>query len=192
MPILVLPAIARRDACEVLHIDIGTNENIPKKAGLSLEWATKIATLAFVLLFLAGCNRIARSWYLSGYDRDISNATKAIERAPAITPTSPRHMPREAAPTRKKPAIAALSSSSPRTNTTACSALPSKIILRSCQRSVCPPPEAIKSFPAYQSNALCHFGFTPKGLDKRIATKLASDTKKQVETRKLLFRNTLI
>ena len=81
MPILVLPAIARRDACEVLHIDIGTNENIPKKAGLSLEWATKIATLAFVLLFLAGCNRIARSWYLSGYDRDISSATKAIESA---------------------------------------------------------------------------------------------------------------
>jgi tetratricopeptide (TPR) repeat protein len=52
-----------------------------KRAGLSLEWATKIATLAFVLLFLAGCNRIARSWYQSGYDRDISSATKAIESA---------------------------------------------------------------------------------------------------------------
>ena len=32
-----------------------------------------------VLLFLAGCNRIARSLYLSSYDRDISSATKAIE-----------------------------------------------------------------------------------------------------------------
>jgi len=42
----------------------------------------KIATLASVLLFLAGCNRIARVWYLSSYDRDISSATKAIESAP--------------------------------------------------------------------------------------------------------------
>jgi tetratricopeptide (TPR) repeat protein len=48
-----------------------------KISGLSL----KIATLASLLLFLAGCNRIARSWYLSSYDRDISNATKAIESA---------------------------------------------------------------------------------------------------------------
>jgi tetratricopeptide (TPR) repeat protein len=37
--------------------------------------------LASVLLLLAGCNRIARSWYLSGYDRDITSATKAIESA---------------------------------------------------------------------------------------------------------------
>jgi len=48
-----------------------------KIAGLWL----KIATLASVLLSLAGCNRIARSWYLSSYDRDISSATKAIESA---------------------------------------------------------------------------------------------------------------
>ncbi len=41
----------------------------------------KIATLASVLLFLVGCNRIARSWYLSTYDRDISSSTKAIESA---------------------------------------------------------------------------------------------------------------
>jgi tetratricopeptide (TPR) repeat protein len=34
-----------------------------------------------VLMFLAGCNRIARIFYLSSYDRDISSATKAIERA---------------------------------------------------------------------------------------------------------------
>jgi tetratricopeptide (TPR) repeat protein len=48
-----------------------------KIAGLSL----KIATCASVLVFLAGCNRVARVGYLSSYDRDISSATKAIERA---------------------------------------------------------------------------------------------------------------
>ncbi len=48
-----------------------------KIAGLSV----KIVTLISVLLFLAGCNRIARSWYLSSYDRDISSSTKAIETA---------------------------------------------------------------------------------------------------------------
>jgi len=48
-----------------------------KIARLSL----KIATLASALLFLAGCNRIARVWYLSSYDRDIDSATKAIESA---------------------------------------------------------------------------------------------------------------
>ena len=45
--------------------------------GLSL----RIATLASVLLFLVGCNRIARVFYLSSYDRDISSATKDIESA---------------------------------------------------------------------------------------------------------------
>ncbi|MGA8538424.1 MAG: hypothetical protein WB566_02940 [Terriglobales bacterium] len=33
------------------------------------------------LLFLPGCNRIARFFYLSSYDRDISSATKSIETA---------------------------------------------------------------------------------------------------------------
>ncbi len=43
----------------------------------------RITTLlcASVLLPLAGCTRIARSWYLSSYDRDITSATKAIEKA---------------------------------------------------------------------------------------------------------------
>ena len=36
---------------------------------------------ASLLLFLAGCTRIARSLYLSSYDRDISSSTKAIESA---------------------------------------------------------------------------------------------------------------
>jgi tetratricopeptide (TPR) repeat protein len=36
---------------------------------------------ASVLLFLAGCTRIARSFYLNSYDRDISSSTKAIETA---------------------------------------------------------------------------------------------------------------
>lgn len=36
---------------------------------------------ASVLLFLAGCDRMARSWYLSSYDHDISSSTHAIETA---------------------------------------------------------------------------------------------------------------
>jgi tetratricopeptide (TPR) repeat protein len=56
-----------------------------KIAGLSLQIASKtvlkIVLCASVLLFLPGCTRIARSWYLSGYDRDISSATKDIESA---------------------------------------------------------------------------------------------------------------
>ena len=36
---------------------------------------------ASALMFLTGCNRIARYWYLSNYDRDINTATKAIESA---------------------------------------------------------------------------------------------------------------
>jgi tetratricopeptide (TPR) repeat protein len=54
-----------------------TDENIFKNSGLLL----RIAGLASALLFLAGCTRIARTFYLSSYDRDISSATKAIEGA---------------------------------------------------------------------------------------------------------------
>ena len=45
--------------------------------------ALKIAGVLCVsaLLFLAGCTRVARYWYLSSYDRDISSATKEIESA---------------------------------------------------------------------------------------------------------------
>src|SRR6266576_5968033 len=48
-----------------------------------MKTSLRIAGLfcACVLLFLAGCNRIARSSYLSSYDRDISSATKDIESA---------------------------------------------------------------------------------------------------------------
>lgn len=48
-----------------------------------MKASLKIAGLlcASVLLFLTGCNRITRSWYLSSYDRDISSSTKAIETA---------------------------------------------------------------------------------------------------------------
>jgi tetratricopeptide (TPR) repeat protein len=47
-----------------------------------MKTSLKMALLcASVLLFLAGCTRMARSWYLSGYDRDISSSTKAIETA---------------------------------------------------------------------------------------------------------------
>jgi len=52
------------------------------KASLKIaELLLTIATLVSVLLFLAGCNRIARIFYLSSYDRDISSATKTIESA---------------------------------------------------------------------------------------------------------------
>jgi hypothetical protein len=48
-----------------------------------MKVSLRVAALLFacVLPFLAGCNRIARYWYLSSYDRDISRATKAIETA---------------------------------------------------------------------------------------------------------------
>jgi tetratricopeptide (TPR) repeat protein len=48
-----------------------------------MKASLKIAGLlcASVLLFLAGCDRMARSWYLSSYDRDISSSTRAIETA---------------------------------------------------------------------------------------------------------------
>ena len=46
-------------------------------AGLTLEIVLRTATLASVLLFLAGCHRIA----VNSYDRDISSATKEIESA---------------------------------------------------------------------------------------------------------------
>ena len=36
---------------------------------------------ASVVVFLVGCNRIARVFYLSSYDRDISSSTKAIQNA---------------------------------------------------------------------------------------------------------------
>jgi len=41
----------------------------------------KMLLCASILLSLAGCTRIARYWYLSSYDRDISSATKTIESA---------------------------------------------------------------------------------------------------------------
>jgi tetratricopeptide (TPR) repeat protein len=47
---------------------------------LSLKMAG-LLLCASVLLFLAGCNRIARVFYLRSYDRDISSATKDIESA---------------------------------------------------------------------------------------------------------------
>ena len=48
-----------------------------------MKASLKIAGLlcASVLLFLAGCVRMAQSWYLSSYERDISRSTRAIETA---------------------------------------------------------------------------------------------------------------
>jgi tetratricopeptide (TPR) repeat protein len=42
----------------------------------------KMLLCASLFIFLSGCNRIARVFYLGSYDRDISSATKAIESAP--------------------------------------------------------------------------------------------------------------
>jgi len=49
-----------------------------------MKASLKIVSLlcASLLLFLAGCTRIAHALYLSSYDRDISSSTKAIESAP--------------------------------------------------------------------------------------------------------------
>jgi tetratricopeptide (TPR) repeat protein len=66
-------AIVRRNVCDVLHIEVED----PMKTSLRMAGLL----CAFVLLFLAGCNRIARVFYLSSYDRDINTATKAIESA---------------------------------------------------------------------------------------------------------------
>ncbi len=48
-----------------------------------MKASSKIAGLlcASVLLILAGCVRMAQSWYLSSYERDISRSTRAIETA---------------------------------------------------------------------------------------------------------------
>ncbi len=46
-----------------------------------MKTSLKMLLCASILLSLAGCNRIARVFYLSSYDRDISSATKAIESA---------------------------------------------------------------------------------------------------------------
>jgi tetratricopeptide (TPR) repeat protein len=77
MAILVTNPVVRRQVCEVLSSRSGPMKASLKIAGLLL----RIAGLASILLFVSGCNRMARSWYLSGYDRDISSSTKAIESA---------------------------------------------------------------------------------------------------------------
>src|ERR1035438_10506606 len=66
MPILVLP-----------RLSAGTSERFRTSRYGPMKTSLKIATLASVLLFLAGCHRIA----LISYDRDIGSATKAIESA---------------------------------------------------------------------------------------------------------------
>jgi tetratricopeptide (TPR) repeat protein len=65
-------AIVRQNVCEVLHIEVCT-----------MKTSLKILVLlcASVLLFLAGCGRLARSWYLSSYDREIRSSSQAIESA---------------------------------------------------------------------------------------------------------------
>ncbi len=72
MPILVLGRLPARTSARFRMSRYG-----PMKASL------KIAGLlcAPVLLFLAGCDRMAQSWYLSSYEREISSSTQAIETA---------------------------------------------------------------------------------------------------------------
>ena len=95
-----------------LRLGAGKSAKFPISGRGAMGTSLRIAGLlcASVLIFISGCNRIARSWYLSSYDRDISSSTKAIDTAPTITPTAQKHMHAEATPIRKKPAIAGLSS----------------------------------------------------------------------------------
>ena len=72
MPILVLPRLSAGMSATSCISRYGPMKTFLKVVGL---------LCASVLLFLAGCNRIARVFYLSSYDRDINSATKAIESA---------------------------------------------------------------------------------------------------------------
>ncbi len=66
-----------------LRLGAGKSAKFPISGRGAMGTSLRIAGLlcASVLIFISGCNRIARSWYLSSYDRDISSATKAIETA---------------------------------------------------------------------------------------------------------------
>ncbi|MSV35958.1 MAG: hypothetical protein EXQ47_10240 [Bryobacterales bacterium] len=48
---------------------------------MKASWGFARLLCATVLLFSGGCTRMSQSWYLSGYDRDIQNSTRAIETA---------------------------------------------------------------------------------------------------------------
>ena len=66
-----------------LRLGAGKSAKFPISGRGAMGTSLRIAGLlcASVLIFISGCNRIARSWYLSSYDRDISSATQAIETA---------------------------------------------------------------------------------------------------------------
>ena len=72
MPILVL---AR------LSVGVPRNFCTSRYGPMKLSLKTTGLLCASILLFLAGCGRISQSWYLRGYDRDISSFTKAIAAA---------------------------------------------------------------------------------------------------------------
>ena len=65
-----------------IHADSWNRAIVSRNLG-AMKTSSKIAALlcASVLLFQAGCVGMARSWYLSSYDRDISSSTRAIETA---------------------------------------------------------------------------------------------------------------
>lgn len=73
MPILVPPPL-----CAAMSARFSISRRL---SSYGPKTALKIATLASVLLFIPGCTRIARYFYLSSYDRDINSSTNAIERA---------------------------------------------------------------------------------------------------------------
>src|ERR1017187_9314409 len=73
MPTLVLPRLSTGMSARFCILRYGPMKTSSKIAGLSL--------CASVLLCLSGCNRVARSFYLISYDRDIRSATKDIENA---------------------------------------------------------------------------------------------------------------
>ena len=85
----------------------------PMKATLKIARNIARPLCASVLLLLGlllgGCRQMFQSFYLSGYDRDISSSAREIETARDNT-ASQRLIPSEAARIRKKPAIAGLPS----------------------------------------------------------------------------------
>ena len=73
MPLLVLPRLSAGMSMKFCIARCRPMKTSFKMAGLLL--------CVSALLFVAGCTRIARFLYLSGYDRDIRSGTKGIESA---------------------------------------------------------------------------------------------------------------
>jgi tetratricopeptide (TPR) repeat protein len=76
MPILIVLSIAVR-----MPARFGMSKHGPMKASLNIARPLYVSVLLLLGLLLGGCNQMFQSLHLSGYDRDISNSTRAIETA---------------------------------------------------------------------------------------------------------------